>query len=63
MSNPNTKYGESVKASLVEGKNNKLMAANGVGPLKTNPYEGVQTYVDEVGDLYTDPQIKLMGGS
>lgn len=63
MANPNTKYGESVKASLVEGKNNKLLAANGVGPLKTNPYEGVQTYVDEVGDLYTDPQIKLMGGS
>lgn len=41
MANTSTKYGEAIKASLAEGKNNKLLSANGMGPLKTNPFEGL----------------------
>ena len=41
MANGASKYGEAVKASMAEGQNNKLLQANGIGPLKTNPFEGL----------------------
>jgi hypothetical protein len=41
MANGASKYGEAVKASMAEGQNNKLLQANGMGPLKTNPFEGL----------------------
>ena len=63
MSNTQTKYGESVIASLVEGENNDLFAQNGIGPLQTNPFEGTRTYTGTDGSLYTNPQVKMMGGS
>jgi hypothetical protein len=62
MANTNSKYGESIKASLAEGKNNKLLAGNGIPPLATNPYEGLPTFVDDDGSLKTNPAIKMMGG-
>ena len=63
MANTQTKYGESVVASLVEGENNDLFAQNGIGPLRTNPFEGTRTYTGTDGSLYTNPQVKMMGGS
>lgn len=63
MANTQTKYGESVVASLVEGENNDLFAQNGIGPLQTNPFEGTRTYTGTDGNLYTNPQVKMMGGS
>lgn len=63
MANTQTKYGESVVASLVEGENNDLFAQNGIGPLQTNPFEGTRTYTGTDGSLYTNPQVKMMGGS
>lgn len=63
MANSATKYGEGVAAALAEGKNNDLLAQNGIGPLKTNPFEGVPSYTGTDGSLQTNPQIKMMGGS
>ena len=37
LANPNTPYGEAVKASLAEGKNNKLLSDNGISPVTTTP--------------------------
>jgi hypothetical protein len=62
MANSSTKYGEAVKASLAEGKNNDLLAANGIGPLKTNPFEGVPAYAGEDSSLATNAGAKLLGG-
>ena len=62
MANGSTKYGEAVKASLAEGKNNNLLAANGIGPLKTNPFEGVPAYAGEDSSLATNAGAKLLGG-
>lgn len=62
MANTSTKYGESVKASLVEGNNNNLLAANGMGPLKTNPFEGVPSYQGEDSSLNTNAGARLLGG-
>ena len=63
MANTATKYGESVAASLAEGENNNLLALNGIGPLQTNPFEGTPSYTGTDGSLYTNPQVKMMGGS
>lgn len=59
MANTSTKYGESVRASLVEGKNNNLLAANGIGPLTTNPFEGLPAATDNDGQGDAG---KLLGG-
>ena len=63
MANTSTKYGEGVAAALAEGKNNDLLGQNGIGPLQTNPFEGVPSYTGTDGSLQTNPQIKMMGGS
>lgn len=63
MANTATKYGEAVSASLAEGENNNLLALNGIGPLQTNPFEGTPSYTGTDGSLYTNPQVKMMGGS
>jgi hypothetical protein len=62
MANTSTKYGEAVKASLAEGRNNDLLGANGIGPLKTNPFEGVPAYAGEDSSLATNAGAKIMGG-
>jgi hypothetical protein len=62
MANTSTKYGESVKASLAEGNNNNLLAANGMGPLKTNPFEGVPSYQGEDSSLNNNAGARLLGG-
>ena len=62
MANSSTKYGEAVKASLAEGKNNNLLSANGIGPLKTNPFEGVPAYAGTDSSLATNAGAKMMGG-
>ena len=62
MANTSTKYGEAVKASLAEGKNNDLLSANGMGPLKTNPFEGVPAYAGTDSSLATNAGAKMMGG-
>jgi hypothetical protein len=62
MANTSTKYGEAVKASLAEGKNNDLLGANGMGPLKTNPFEGVPAYAGDDSSLATNSGAKLLGG-
>ena len=62
MANGSTKYGEAVKASLAEGKNNNLLSANGIGPLKTNPFEGLPAYAGTDSSLATNSGAKLLGG-
>ena len=62
IANTSTKYGESVKASLAEGNNNNLLAANGMGPLKTNPFEGAPSYQGEDSSLNTNAGARLLGG-
>ena len=62
MANTSTKYGEAVKASLAEGRNNDLLGANGMGPLKTNPFEGVPAYAGTDSSLATNAGAKIMGG-
>lgn len=62
MANTSTKYGEAVVASLAEGKNNDLLGANGIGPLKTNPFEGLPAYAGEDSSLATNAGAKLLGG-
>lgn len=37
LANTSTAYGESIKSSLAEGKNNKLLADNGISPVTTTP--------------------------
>ncbi len=62
MANTSTKYGEAVKASLAEGKNNDLLGSNGMGPLKNNPFEGVPAYAGTDSSLATNAGAKIMGG-
>jgi hypothetical protein len=62
MANTSTKYGEAVKASLAEGQNNDLLGTNGIGPLKTNPFEGVPAYAGTDSSLATNAGAKIMGG-
>jgi hypothetical protein len=58
MANGASKYGEAVKASMAEGQNNKLLQANGIGPLKTNPFEGLPSQ----DPAEPNAAAKLMGG-
>jgi len=37
LANPNTPYGESIKASLAEGRNKQLLQDNGIAPINTTP--------------------------
>jgi hypothetical protein len=59
MADTSTKWGESVKASLAEGYNDKLLAANGLPPLNSNPFSGLPSdpTADPVGNA-----AKLLGG-
>lgn len=59
MANNSSKYGESVKASLAEGNNNKLLQLNGIGPIKTNPFEGLPA---AQGENSLENGAKLLGG-
>lgn len=59
MANSSSKYGESVKASMAEGNNNKLLQLNGMGPIKTNPFEGLPA---AEGENSLDSGAKLLGG-
>ena len=63
MANSSSQYGEAVKASIAEGKNNSILSANGMGPLKTNPFEGVPSYTGDDGSLQTGAAAKMLGGS
>ena len=59
MADTSTQWGESVKASLAEGFNDKLLASNGIPPLNSNPYSGTPN------DPTSNPQgnaAKLLGG-
>ena len=58
MANGASKYGEAVKASMAEGKNNNLLSANGMGPLKTNPFEGLPSQ----DPAEPNAAAKMMGG-
>ena len=62
MANSSSQYGEAVKASLAEGKNNSILSANGMGPLKTNPFEGVPSYTGDDGSLQNGSAAKMLGG-
>lgn len=59
MANQSSKYGESIKASLVEGNNNKLLSLNGMGPIQTNPFEGLPA---AQGENSLESGAKLLGG-
>jgi len=37
LANPNTPYGEAIKASLAEGRNKQLLQDNGIKPIVTTP--------------------------
>ena len=59
MANTSTQWGESIKASLAEGSNDKLFAMNGMPPLNSNPFQGLPS------DPTANPQgdaAKLLGG-
>jgi hypothetical protein len=59
MADTSTKWGESIKASMAEGFNDKLLAANGMPPLNSNPFSGLPS------DPTSDPigsAGKLLGG-
>jgi hypothetical protein len=53
-------FGDSIKVALAEGKNNKLMAANGISPPQFNPFEGLPAGGD--ADISTANAQKIMGG-
>jgi len=59
MADTSTQWGESVKASLAEGANDKLFALNGMPPLNSNPFQGLPSdpTANPAGDA-----AKLMGG-
>ena len=59
MANGATKYGESLKISLAEGNNKNILSANGIGPLKTNPFEGLPA---AQGENSLEGGSKLLGG-
>ena len=59
MADTSTKWGESVKASLAEGANDKLFALNGMPPLNSNPFQGLPS--DPTANPSGDAA-KLLGG-
>jgi hypothetical protein len=60
MAVPNSQYGDSIKASLAEGRNKALMAQNGIPPLNFN---NLPSYTGEDSSLNTNAAGKLLGGS
>lgn len=63
MADTSTKYGESIRASLVEGNNNNILSVNGMPPIKTDPFAGLPTYTGEDSSLNTNAGAKLLGGN
>jgi hypothetical protein len=59
MAVPGTQYGDSIKASLAEGRNKALMAQNGIPPLNFN---NLPTYTGEDSSLNTNAGARLLGG-
>ena len=59
MAVPGTQYGDSIKASLAEGKNKALMAQNGIPPLNFN---NLPSYTGEDSSLNTNAGAALLGG-
>jgi hypothetical protein len=48
----NDVFGDSIKVALAEGKNNKLMAANGIMPPVYNPFPGPNFLADHTRRWY-----------
>ena len=59
MAVPGTQYGDSIKASLAEGRNKALMSQNGIPPLNFN---NLPTYTGEDSSLNTNAGARLLGG-
>lgn len=59
MAVPGSQYGDSIKASLAEGRNKNLMAQNGIPPLNFN---NLPSYTGEDSSLNTGAGAKLLGG-
>ena len=59
MAVPGTQYGDAIKASLAEGRNNALLAQNGIPPLNFN---NLPTYTGEDSSLNTNAGARLLGG-
>lgn len=59
MANGATKYGEALKVSLAEGNNKNVLSANGIPPLKTNPFEGLPA---AQGENSLEGGSRLLGG-
>jgi hypothetical protein len=59
MAVPGTQYGDSIKASLAEGRNKALMTQNGIPPLNFN---NLPTYTGEDSSLNTNAGARLLGG-
>ena len=58
-----TAFSESIKASMIEAKNNALMSANGIRPPQYNPFEGQPSYPGKDSSLNSGAAQKLLGGS
>ena len=56
----NDVFGDSIKVALAEGKNNKLMAANGIMPPVYNPFEGLPSSSENNSSA---DAARLLGGS
>ena len=54
-------FGDSIKVALAEGKNNKLMALNGIKPPQFNPFEGIPAGGD--ANLASKSAQTLLGGA
>ena len=59
MAMPNTPYGDSIKASLAEGRNLNLLQQNGIQPLSFN---SLPNYTGTDSSLSTNAGAKLLGG-
>ena len=59
MAVPNSQFGDSIKASLAEGKNKALMSQNGIPPLNFN---NLPSYTGEDSSLNTNAGAALLGG-
>ena len=58
-----TAFSESIKASMIEAKNNALMSANGISPPQYNPFEGLPSDPGQDNSLNSNNAQKLLGGS
>jgi hypothetical protein len=59
MAVPGNKFGDSIKASLAEGKNKALMLQNGIPPLNFN---NLPSYTGQDSSLNTNAAAKIVGG-